>query len=148
MALVALRLAGLMPANGSPWLIPILLAANFLVVTFEVMAGVILASMFADLADDNAVRTGARAEGLMFALNGLVPKISTGLGAFGGSALIAMVGFPAKAQQGTVAAGILTNLGLAYLPVLALLYAVSIAIIAFYRIDHATHEANLAQLAG
>ena len=148
LAPVALRPVGLMPANGSPWLIPILISVTSLVVAFEVMAGVILASMFADLADDNAVRTGARAEGLMFALNGLIPKISTGLGAFGGSALIAMVGFPAKAQQGTVAPGILHALGVAYLPVLAVLYAISIAIIVFYRIDHATHEANIAQLVG
>jgi Na+/melibiose symporter-like transporter len=144
---VALRLVGAMPANGSPWLIPILVADNFLVVTFSVMASVIVASMFADLADDNAVRTGARAEGLLFALNGLIPKISTGLGAFGGSALIALVGFPAQAQQGSVGPGVLHALGLAYLPVIAVLYAVSTAIIAFYRIDHATHEANLARLA-
>jgi GPH family glycoside/pentoside/hexuronide:cation symporter len=137
-----------MPANGSPLLIPILLADQFLVVAFNVMTSVILASMFADLADDNTARTGARAEGLLFALNGLIPKISTGVGAFGGSALIAMVGFPARAQQGTVAQSTLHALGLAYLPVTAVLYAVSIAIIVFYRIDHATHEANMAQLAG
>jgi GPH family glycoside/pentoside/hexuronide:cation symporter len=147
LAPIALRLAGAMPANGSPLLIPILLAAQFLVVACNVMTSVILASMFADLADDNAVRTGARAEGLLFAMNGLIPKISTGVGAFGGSALIAMVGFPARAQQGTVAQSILHALGLAYLPVTAVLYALSIAIIAFYRIDHATHEANMAQLA-
>ena len=145
---IALRLAGAMPANGSPLVIPILLADNFLVVAFNVMTSVILASMFADLADDNTVRTGARAEGLLFALNGLIPKISTGVGAFGGSALIAMVGFPARAQQGTVGPGILHALGLAYLPVIAVLYAVSIAIIVFYRIDRAAHEANLARLAG
>jgi Na+/melibiose symporter-like transporter len=147
LAPIALRLAGAMPANGSPLLIPILLAANFLVVTFNTMTSVIVTSMFADLADDNAVRTGARAEGLLFALNGLIPKISGGLGAFGGSALIAMVGFPARAQQGTVAQSILHALGVAYLPVVAGLYALSIAIIAFYRIDRATHEANVAQLA-
>jgi Na+/melibiose symporter-like transporter len=144
---IALRLVGAMPVNGSPALIPILLANQFLVVTFSTMASVIIASMFADLTDDNAVRTGARAEGLLFALNGLIPKISTGLGAFGGSALIAMVGFPAKAQQGTVAPGVLHALGLAYLPVSALLYAVSISIIVFYRIDRAAHEANVARLA-
>ena len=148
LAPIALRLVGSMPANGSPLLIPILLADQFLVVTFSTMTGVILASMFADLADDNAVRTGVRTEGLLFALNGLIPKISTGVGAFGGSALIAMVGFPARAQQGTVAHSVLLELGLAYLPVVAVLYAVSIAIIVFYRIDHATHEANIVQLAG
>jgi GPH family glycoside/pentoside/hexuronide:cation symporter len=148
LAPIALRLAGAMPANGSPLLIPILLADQFLVVTFNTMTSVILASMFADLADDNAVRTGARAEGLLFALNGLIPKISTGAGAFGGSALIAMVGFPAQAQQGTVAQSVLHALGLAYLPVVAVLYAISIAVIVFYRIDRAAHEANIAQLAG
>jgi Na+/melibiose symporter-like transporter len=148
LAPIALRLVGGMPANGSPLLIPILLACNFLGVTVSMMASVIVASMFADLADDNTVRTGARAEGLLFALNGLIPKISTGVGAFGGSALIAMVGFPAQAQQGTVAPGVLHALGLAYLPLVAVLYAVSIAIIVLYRIDRAAHEANIAQLAG
>jgi glycoside/pentoside/hexuronide:cation symporter, GPH family len=103
--------------------------------------------MFADLANDNAVRTGARTEGLLFALNGLIPKLSAGVGAFGGSALIALVGFPAKAQQGTVPQSILHALGLAYLPVAVVLSGLSIAIITFYRIDHATHEANLARLA-
>jgi Na+/melibiose symporter-like transporter len=111
------------------------------------MGSVIAASMFADLADDNTVRTGARAEGLLFALNGLIPKISTGVGAFGGSALIALVGFPAGAQQGAVHESVLRALGLAYLPVVAALYAISIAIILAYRIDRATHEANIARLA-
>ena len=147
LAPIALRRVGFMPANGSPWLIPALLATNFLGVTFSTMAAIIAASMFADLADDNTVRTGARAEGLLFALNGLIPKLSTGIGAFGGSALIALVGFPAKAQQGTVPQSILHALGLAYLPVAVVLYGLSIVIIAFYRIDHATHEANLAALA-
>jgi len=148
LAPIALRLAGAMPANGSPLLIPILLADQFLVVACNVMTSVILASMFADLADDNTARTGARAEGLLFALNGLIPKISTGVGAFGGSALIAMVGFPARAQQGAVAQSILHALGVAYLPVTTVLYAISIAVIVFYRIDRAAHEANMAQLAG
>ena len=110
------------------------------------MASVIVASMFADLSEDNAVKTGVRAEGLLFALNGLIPKISTGIGAFGGSALIAIVGFPAHAQQGTVAPGILFALGLAYLPITALLYAISIFIIVYYKIDQATHERNLVRL--
>jgi Na+/melibiose symporter-like transporter len=148
LAPIALRLVGAMPANGSPWLIVVLLAVNFLGVTFSTMASVILASMFADLADDNAVRTGARTEGLMFALNGLIPKISTGLGAFAGSALLALVAFPAQAQQGTVPETVLRALGVAYLPVAAVLYSLSILIIVFYRIDHAAHEANMARLAG
>ena len=147
LAPICLRLIGAMPANGSPWLIPILLATNFLVSGLSVMTTVLPASMIADLADDNAVKTGVRAEGLLFALNGLVPKISTGLGVLGGSALIALVRFPPRAQQGTVAQSILHALGLAYLPVFAALSALSIFILLFYRIDQATHENNLARLA-
>jgi Na+/melibiose symporter-like transporter len=144
---ISLRLIGVMPPNGSPWLIPILIADQFLVVFLSIMSGIIVASMFADLAEDNAVRTGARAEGLLFALHGLIPKISAGAGAFGGSALVALVRFPTQAQQGTVAPAILHALGLAYLPLTATLYAVSILLIAFYRIDQTTHETNLARLA-
>jgi len=144
---ISLRLVGAMPHNGSVWLIPILLADNFLVVALNVMASVIVASMFADLAEDNAVRTGVRAEGLLFALNGLIPKVSTGLGAFGGSVLIALARFPSRAQQGTVPEGVLHNLGLVFLPVNAALYALSIVIIIFYGIDQATHESNVGRLA-
>jgi len=147
MAPIWLRLVGAMPANGSPWLIPILVAAQFPVVALSVMTTVIVASMFADVADDNAVKTGVRAEGLLFALNGLVPKISTGMGAFAGTALIAMVRFPPHAQQGTVAQSILHALGSTYVPVALALYALSILILVFYRIDQATHENNLARLA-
>ena len=147
MAPISLRLIGVMPANGSPWLIPILVVGQFPVVAVAVMTTVIVASMFADVADDNAVKTGVRAEGLLYALNGLIPKISTGLGAFGGATLITMVRFPPHAQQGTVAQSILRSLGLATLPVTAVLSALSILIIVFYRIDQATHERNIARLA-
>lgn len=147
LAPITLRLVGVMPPNGSPWLIVVLLADNFLGVGLGAMTAILGASMFADLAEDNAVRTGARAEGLLFALNGLIPKISTGLGAFGGSALIAAVRFPPHAQQGTVAQGVLHSLGLAYLPVAVVLSAISIFIVTFYRIDQATHESNVAALA-
>jgi Na+/melibiose symporter-like transporter len=75
---ISLRLIGAMPPNGSPWLIPILITDQFLVVALNVMTGVIVASMLADLADDNAVRTGARVEGFLFALNGLTPRSAPG----------------------------------------------------------------------
>jgi Na+/melibiose symporter-like transporter len=147
LAPIALRLAGAMPANGSGWLIVVLVAFNSFGVAFGAMIGAIGASMFADLAEDNAVRTGARAEGFLFALNGLIPKITAGVGALGGSALLTMVRFPARAQQGTVSHAVLQSLGLAYLPVVAGLYALAILVLAFYQIDRASHERNLAKLA-
>jgi Na+/melibiose symporter-like transporter len=147
LAPIGLRLAGAMPANGSSWLIVVLIACNSVNVAVGAMIGAIGASMFADLAEDNAVRTGARAEGFLFALNGLIPKITGGVGALGGSALLTLVRFPAHAQQGAVSPAILTSLGLAYLPVVATLAALSIFALVFYEIDRASHENNLASLA-
>jgi Na+/melibiose symporter-like transporter len=140
---ISLRLVGLMPPNGSPWLVPILLLDGFLVTGLSLMGTIVLGSMFADITDDSAVRTRAHTEGLLFAVRGLIPKIGAGIGAFGGSALIAVIGFPAHAQQGTVAPEVLRNLGLVYLPVTAGLNALAILLLRPYRLDQAAHERNL-----
>jgi GPH family glycoside/pentoside/hexuronide:cation symporter len=92
------------------------------------------------------VKTGVRSEGLLFAVNGLLPKVTAGIGAFGGTLIVAAVHFPAHAQQGTVDPHILHNLGLVYLPISATLSAGAIFVLRFYRIDQATHERNLNNL--
>ncbi len=144
---IGLRLLGLMPPNGSPWLAPILIADASLAAILGLMGFIIVGSMVSDVVEDNAVRTGVRSEGLVFAANGLIPKISGGIGAFGGSAIIALVHMPSHAQQGTVGPALLHQLGLIYLPVSAVMNGLAIAVLIFYRIDQAAHERNLALLA-
>ena len=144
---IGLRLLGVMPANGSPWLPPILIADAALAAILGLMGYIIVGSMVSDVVEDNAVRTGVRSEGLLFAANGLIPKISGGFGAFGGSLIIALVHMPAHAQQGTVGPVILHQLGLIYLPVSAVMNGLAIAVLVYYRIDQAAHERNLALLA-
>ncbi|MBS0410277.1 MAG: MFS transporter [Proteobacteria bacterium] len=143
---ISLRLLGLMPANGTPWLTPILLADAFVAGVLGLMGYIIVTSMVADVVEDNAARTGVRSEGLLFAANGLLPKVTAGIGAFAGSLIVTAVHFPAHAQQGTVDPHIIRNLGLAYLPVSAVMSALAIFVLRFYRIDQATHERNLANL--
>jgi Na+/melibiose symporter-like transporter len=144
---VALRLVGLMPANGSPWLAPILIVDSTFSGMLSLMGFIIVTSMVADVVEDNAVRTGQRSEGLLFAANGLIPKVSAGIGAFGGALIVALVHLPSHAQQGTVPAAILRELGLVYLPVSAVMNGLAIAVLGFYQIDQAAHERNLAILA-
>jgi GPH family glycoside/pentoside/hexuronide:cation symporter len=146
---VSLRLLGLAPLNGSP-LIPIMLAADLFVSgTLGLIGFVIIGSMIADVVEDSAVKTGVRAEGLLFAANGLVPKITAGVGTLVGNFMLEFVHFPAAVQAGHVDfvdPAVMRELALISLPFGAVLNLLSVAVLVFYRIDKSTHEANLEAL--
>ena len=92
------------------------------------------------------MRSGARSEGVLFAANGLVPKITTGIGAFLAGLVLNVVHFPTRAAPGSVDPEIVRHLALIYLPCIAVLTGSSIAALSFYKIDRATHERNLERL--
>ncbi len=143
---IGLRLLGLMPANGSEALFATLLASVFVTYLLALMGYVIISSMIADVAEDQAARAGSRPEGVVFAANGLATKITAGLGAFLASILMTLVHYPKGATPGTVPLETIRNLALAYLPTIILLSGSSIAVLNLYRIDRATHERNLERL--
>jgi GPH family glycoside/pentoside/hexuronide:cation symporter len=143
---MTLKLFGLMPLAGSPWIFAILTATATLVLVLAITGFVIMTSMVADVVEDNAVKSGVRSEGLLFATNGLAPKFTTGLGAFFSGVLITAIHFPAHAAQGTVPAETMRHLVILYLPTYAALVGASIAVLVFYRIDRRTHEHNLERL--
>ena len=97
---LSLKLLGLAPPNGSLATTALLTADLFLAVTLGIMGLVIISSMIADVVEDAAVKTGKRSEGLLFAANGLLPKLTAGAGAFLGSLLIALVGLSGKLGAG------------------------------------------------
>ncbi len=143
---IFLRLTGLMVANGSPWLMPILMADGIVTATVAVVGFILVGSMMADIVEDTAVKTGVRSEGLLYAVNGLLPKFTGGIGAFIAGLLLTIVHFPAHALKGTVDPHVMRHLAIIYLPLSAGLSILSIALLGFYRIDRATHERNLATL--
>jgi GPH family glycoside/pentoside/hexuronide:cation symporter len=140
------RLLGIMPPNGSPWLVAILFGDVVLTLTCGLIGLVLVTSMVADVAEDQQVRTGIRSEGVLFAANGLVPKFTTGLGAFVAGGLISLVHFPTHAIPGTVDPDIVRRLALFYIPCVILLNGGSVVALQFYKIDRATHERNVAHL--
>src|SRR5581483_4019266 len=90
---VSLRLLGLLPPNGSP-VIPVVLTIDLFVAAALAISGfVIVGSMIADVVEDSAVKTGVRSEGLLFAANGLLPKVTTGFGVLAGNLLLEIVHF-------------------------------------------------------
>ena len=92
------------------------------------------------------MRSGARSEGLLYAVRGLVAKFAGGIGAFNAGVLLTLVHFPAHAARGTVDPAIVRHLVLFYLPVVVGLNLTAIAALGLYRIDRKTHERNLQTL--
>ena len=141
------RLAGVMPENGDPWVFRIVAAGGFINMVSWTMTGTLLTAMVADVCEEAAVKTGRRAEGVLFAADSLFKKISSAGGPAIAGLILAAAAFPAGAKKGEVPADVLQNLMFIYLPTLIGIYAISITALAFYDITRASHARNLETLA-
>jgi len=141
------RLLGIMPPNGSPWLLPILIADTMVAGALATMGFVIVTSMLADVVEEVQVKTAQRSEGLLFAADSLLRKITTSFTTLLPGLILAYVGFPKHARPGHVDPAILTHLALIYLPITTVLTLCSTSMLFFYRIDRMRHEDNLRRIA-
>ena len=140
---IGLRLCGWFVDNSSPALMPILLLFVLLAGAMSMTSGALVTSMLADTVEDNELQTRQRTEGLYFAAAFFIQKCVSGLGIFIASLVLAWVKFPEGARPGSVAPEVLRNLAIVYIPLVVVLFGLSIACIAFYRIGRDTHNGNL-----
>jgi GPH family glycoside/pentoside/hexuronide:cation symporter len=143
---ILLRLAGWFVDNSSPALMPILLLFTLALGTMTVVSGALVTSMLADTVEENEIRTHQRTEGLYFAAAFFIQKCVSGLGIFLAGLILAWIQFPAAARPGQVAAKVLRDLALTYVPLVVVLLGISIFCITFYRIRRIDHDANLTLL--
>ena len=142
------RLAGVLPANGDPWLLAILGASVLVATALGVGGGILSASMMADVVEDAQTRTGERTEGLFFAGSFFMQKCVSGLGVFLSGAILALVGFPAGAVPGSVPAAVLTHLVLIYCAGLMTFAAIAAWFLARFPLGgESDHRERLAALA-
>ena len=144
---VALRQLGLMPANGSDFLLPILTVNFVLGITFALCCHINLGSCVADAIDDIAVRIGKRTEGTMFAAYSVLDKCANGGGAFVAGVILTAVAFPTGAVAGTVDPGILSAMAFTVLPIVVVFNFTSIFFLSRYSLTRQDHERNAATLA-
>jgi Na+/melibiose symporter-like transporter len=142
------RLLGLMPANGSPALLPMLLVFGIVEVTLIVTASILMSSMVADTVEDSQLKTGRRSEGVFFAARSFIQKSVHGIGVLTATLVLSAIEFPRDAKPGEVDPAVVAKLGWIYAPALVAVYLMSLLFIAAYRISRATHLANLERLAG
>jgi len=140
-----LRMAGLFPANHSPWLTPTLLLLVVIANSLGITASIVITSMIADVVEASQVKTGRRSEGLFFAANAFTGKLVSASGLFFAGLILGLVAFPIGAKPGEVDPQILTRLVLTYMPLFAGLLLTAIGFLTFYDIDRRRHEENLRQ---
>lgn len=143
---IALRLIGLFPANGSPFLLPALMADRLVSAGSQIGCLILVGSMVADLSEQAELRTGRRSEGLLMAAFSLVMKAVSGIGMFVSGIILTVAGFPADRTAGSIPPEVLRNLGLAFVLVQAVIYGTAAIIVSRHRIDRAAHERALATL--
>lgn len=136
---MSLRLLGLFPANGTKLLVGLLFTERAFSFTLGIGCLILFGSMVADVVEDNAVRTGRRSEGLLFAAMAFVNKLVSAMG------LILAGGVLQLAQQTATGHSPMSPTAMAglYLPMLIFLYGVGIVILSRYRIDKSKHEENV-----
>ena len=146
----ALRLVGLLPLEGQP--LVLLLVVNAAIGGLGLTAAAIaVSSMLADAADEHEYLFGHRREGLYFAGWSFAGKVATGGGALIAGLVLQFSGFPSGAAAKAGAQVALRQetvdvLGLAYGPGAALFSIAGVLIMLLYRLDRPAHAYILTQL--
>lgn len=143
---IVLRLVGVLPPNDDPFVFWFVLTAQVIDVGLIICFQILFAAMLADLVEDSEVVTGRRSEGVFNAAETFVDKSVRGLGVMAASAVLTFAALPTGAEVAEVSDATLWWMGALYVPLVLALWLSMIAVIAQYRIDEATHEANLRQL--
>jgi Na+/melibiose symporter-like transporter len=135
---VALRLAGLLPANGTTALLVWVMAHGALVVFASIQLGILYSSMIMDVVDESELDTGLRQEGIFVSAIAFTGKAVSGVGNFLGGVLLQAIGFPegaANAAVGVVPPEVVMRLGLLQGPGMMLLYLASLVFLARFDIS-------------
>ncbi len=145
--LVNLRFLDILPANGDPLLLWILVGAGVFAAGVAVVHGIIGASIVADTLDDHELKTGTRQEAMFFAGLSFSGKAVSGLGIVLGGFIIAMIDFPTGVLPSAVPADKILMLGVTIGVLVPLLHLIPIAMIRRYKITREEHARIRSELA-
>jgi Na+/melibiose symporter-like transporter len=144
---ILLRLFGVLSNGADPLTFWVVLILGQIDVALVVCMQALMASMISDLVEQSELKTGRRSEGVFFAANTFIQKMTTGVGLMVATLVLALAQFPAGADPSQVSEETLMRLGWYYLPILLLLRLAVTGAMMLYSIDRKSHEANLRKLA-
>lgn len=140
------RMLGLLPENGDPWLLPILMCAVFFSSLLIVSNNIIFGSMFVDVIDENEMFTGLRQEGVFNSAIAFVFKSVSGVGGFMAGVVLDAVAFPKDMIPGEVVPETLIKLALSVGVGVTTLTILSVMFLTKYTITRARYNEILAKL--
>jgi len=135
---VLLRFAGLAPENGSPWLLPFIMAHGLFLIAAAIQIGILNSSMVMDATDEHEYESGKRREGTFIAVTAFTGKAVSGFGNFLGGVLLDAIDFPqgsVEAAVGAVPDATIAKLGWIAGPGLVVFYLCSLLFITRMRLD-------------
>lgn len=144
---LVLRLFDLMPANGSEYLLPIVMFSGMISVICAAAGAVAMMSILGDIADENELLLGLRQEGLIYSARAFFAKASNSAGHFfGGIFLDLYIIFPFDAVPGEVDADVIWRLGFFAGPIMCIAGFCALPFYARYRLTRSKHIEILAKL--
>ena len=144
---VVLRIIGLFPENGTPYLLPTLIGFYLVTITFGIILLISAMSALADIADEHELNTYRRQEGIFYAARSFFAKASSGLGHLVAGIAIDVIDFPVGAEPGTVAADTILKLGLIDGPIAVIPGAIAVFFYLRYNLSRSRHVEIQASLA-
>jgi Na+/melibiose symporter-like transporter len=146
-ALVGLRLLGLLPANGDPRLIALLVVNEIWQVFLGTIVSMMFISMLADTLDIQELRTGQRQEGVFSAALTFSGKATAGVGAIiAGFLLEHVLHWPTGAAARRLTPGLISHLGVIGGIVAPALLAGPLLLIARYGVTRQVQEQTRIEL--
>ena len=146
-AVIGLRFLDVLPANGSPLLLALLIANEIIRVGVGTVVFIMFISMIADALDAQELNTGRRQEGVFSAALSFSAKATSGIGILlGGVLLDYVVAFPRGVSPDAVDPGIVRLLGWIAGIALPLLYLFPFSLISRYKITREMHAEIRKQL--
>ena len=140
--LVSLRFLDVLPTNGDPMLLAILVGMGVFSAGIAVVQGILSASLIADTLDDHELRTGYRQEGMFNAALSFSGKAVSGVGIMIGGLILTLIKFPTNILPVDVPSGMIINLGITVGIVLPMLHFLPIYMITRYKITERKLKSN------
>ena len=136
---VSLRFAGWLPENGDPLLLQIFVFQAMLMGYCGNLFLMMYASMMADIADHQELRTGLRQEGIFSGGITFSGKVTTGFGLIlGGLILDQLIVFPKGLEPGQVAQDVLVRMAIIDGIIMPALNIIPFLLLLKYKLDRAT----------
>jgi Na+/melibiose symporter-like transporter len=141
-----LRFVGLLPENHTPLLLPSILVLSYFGYACLVMISITVASMLADVVDENELNTYKRQEGIFYSARSFALKTSSGLGHLAAGVAIDAMAFPEKAVPGEVEAEAVRMLGMFWGPLSGLFGLLALVFYLRYRLNRKRHREIMSAL--